>query len=83
MILKLASTAMLATLALASPAAAGFWGPSYDAPVVYRPIVTPQVYYFQPAQVVEVLPPRHVRRAHACRQVARHHGQPRAMRRCR
>ncbi|WP_204274149.1 hypothetical protein, partial [Enterobacter ludwigii] len=63
MILRLASTAMLATLAFASPAAAGFWGPSYAAPVVYRPIVTPQVYYFQPAQAAEVLPQRHVRPA--------------------
>lgn len=82
MILRLASTAVLVTLACASPAEAGFWGRSYDAPVIYRPIVTPQVYYFQPAPVVEIVPERHVRPAHACRHAA-HHGRPRVMRRCR
>lgn len=83
MILRLASTAMLVILACASPAKAGFWGQPYDAPVIYRPIVTPQVYYFQPAPVVEIVPQRQVRPAHACRHGAPHHGRPRVMRRCR
>ncbi|QCI64629.1 hypothetical protein [Phreatobacter stygius] len=83
MFIRLASATALAILAFAAPAQAGFFGRSYDEPVIYRPIVNPQVYYFQPAPVHYAAPPHHrVRAARACRPGAQH-GQPRTMRRCR
>jgi hypothetical protein len=83
MFLRLVPPLALAALALATPAQAGSFGPVYDPPVVYLPIVQPQVFYYQPGIVVEAPPPRRqVRAPRVCRLVAHPH-QPRAVRRCR
>lgn len=72
-----------AALVWPTPAAAGFFGRASDDPVIYRPIVSPRVYYYQPPRPDEVLPaPRHrLRAAGACR-IASHHAV-RPLRRCR
>ena len=72
----LAAAAFLAVMIPAPEAAAtpfwfGWFG--HDRPVIYRPIVTPETYYFQPAPtVVEVLP-SHPRRRHHARHCHGHH----------
>lgn len=78
-----AATLAVASLASATPAAAGFFGRSYDDPVIYRPIVSPRVYYYQPPRGDDVLPaPRHRLRASGACRLASHH-QVRPLRRCR
>ncbi|MCZ0734723.1 hypothetical protein [Phreatobacter sp. AB_2022a] len=78
-----AAALVAATLALPGPAAAGFFGRSSDDPVIYRPIVSPRVYYYQPPRADEVLPaPRHrLRTSGACRIPSHHAVRP--LRRCR
>jgi len=60
----LAAAALMTVLvpsgeALATPFWFGWAG--HDRPVVYRPVVTPRTYYFQPAETVRIVPvyPRH------------------------
>ena len=70
----LAAAALMTVLAPSGEAqATPFWfgWGGHDRPVVYRPVVTPRTYYFQPAETVRIVPthPRH-----------RHHRGPRAAR---
>lgn len=68
--------AAAALMSLALPASAGastpFWFSwfGHDRPVVYRPLVTPETFYFQPAPAPHAAQERHPR-ARICRP-ARH-----------
>jgi hypothetical protein len=80
--------AAFAVLVLAAPARAGFLAPLDDAPVIYRPIVTPPAFYYQPEPIVYaprtvIRGPRHgARPPRVCRPGANAQ-QPRSARRCR
>lgn len=75
--LRLAAAVSAAILTPAAPAfASSFWSGWLieERPVLYRPVVTPQTYYFVPAAPsasVEVIPAPVIRRVHPHRH--RHH----------
>lgn len=74
--IRVMSLAALAGLALgAAPAEASFLARLFgdDGPVIYRPVVTPETFYFQPGE------PRHVHGHHVHRHL---HGQRVVIRRC-
>ncbi|KAF0121153.1 MAG: hypothetical protein FD152_3933 [Xanthobacteraceae bacterium] len=60
----LAAAALIIVMAPSDGAqATPFWfgWAGHERPVVYRPVVTPRTYYFQPAETVRIVPsqPRH------------------------
>ncbi len=72
--LRLAAAVGAVLVVPAAPAfASSVWGPWHveERPVIYRPIVTPQTYYFAPGRTVEVIPAPVIRRVHPHRH--RHH----------
>ncbi len=46
------------------------WG-GHDRPVVYRPVVTPRTYYFQPAETARIVPSHPRYRHHRGHRAAR------------
>jgi hypothetical protein len=72
-----AATALAVVLPVSEAAATPFWFGwfAHDRPVVYRPIVTPETYYFQPMPAPEVLPYHRHSRPYVrhCRGPHRHH----------